>query len=94
MSDQNQQDPQPIIPSRRDRLRPLELVGFAAVLSVFASLIVILTTRDMQLMLISFGIAFIVALLVLALLGLGKAPSQEDVEAAKDLRRPDTDDWH
>lgn len=94
MSDSNQQEPQPITPTRRERLRPLELVGFSAVLAVFASLVVILTTRDIQLTLISLGIAFIVALLMLALVGLGKAPSEEDVEAAKDLKRPDTDTWH
>lgn len=94
MSDSNHQEPQPITPTRRERLRPLELVGFSAVLAGFASLIVILTTRDIQLTLIALGIAFIVALLMLALAGLGKTPSDEDVEAAKDLKRPDSDDWH
>ena len=94
MSDSDQQNPQPITPTRRDRLRPLELVGFSAVLAVFAALIVLLTTRDITLTLIALGIAFIAALMMLALVGLGKKPTAEDVEAAKDLQRPDTDGWH
>ncbi len=87
-------------PSRRDRLRPLELVGFSAVLAVFASLVVMLVLRTPE-GVVDFGRAgivagavFIVSLLTVALLGLGGKPSDEDVEARKDLNTPDKDGWH
>lgn len=84
-----------VTPSRRDRLRPLELIGFAAVLAVFAGLIVLFVTRDAVLAGAGFGIAFIVSLLMVALVGLGKPPSQEDNEAREDLQRPeDGKNWH
>lgn len=83
----------PVTPSRKDRLRPLELVGFSAVLAIFAGLVVLLTTRDLVLALIFFGVAFIVVVMVVALIGLGGKPSAEDDEARKDLQSPD-DVWH
>lgn len=84
-----------VTPSRRDRLRPLELIGFAAVLAVFAGLIVLLVTRDAVLATVSFGIAFIVSIMMVALVGLGKPPSQEDNEAREDLQHPeDGKNWH
>ena len=57
-------------PSRRERLKPLELVGMAAVLGVFAGLITFGGTRELPLASIFAGIAFIAALLVLAMLAL------------------------
>ncbi len=85
----------PVTPSRRDRLRPLELVGFAAVLGVFAGLIVLMATRDWVLALVFLGIGFIVSVLMVALVGLGGKPSAEDLEARKDLRSPDEGkNWH
>ncbi|RGE17355.1 ABC transporter ATP-binding protein [Leucobacter sp. wl10] len=83
-----------VTPSRRDRLRPLELVGFAAVLGVFAGLVVLMATRDWVLALIFLGVGFIVSVVIVALVGLGGRPSAEDLEARKDLRRPDGKNWH
>jgi hypothetical protein len=57
-------------PSWRQRLRPLELVGMAAVLGVFAGVIAVVGSRSIEVALILAGIAFIVALLVLAMLAL------------------------
>ena len=100
MTDPTQPEQTPINPSRRDRLRPLELVGFSGVLAVFAGLVVLLVLRtpegiaDFTRAGIVTGIIFIVSLLVLALLGLGAKPSEEDVEARKDLQSPDKDGWH
>ncbi|MBO1901250.1 ABC transporter ATP-binding protein [Leucobacter weissii] len=95
MTEPTPSDPQPsVTPTRRDRLRPLELVGFAGVLAVFAGLVVLLTTRDLALAGIFAGIGFIVVLLTVALVGLGGSPSEEDVEARKDLRKPDAGNWH
>lgn len=89
-----------VTPSRRDRLRPLELVGFAGVLAVFAAVVILLVLRDKSgvpnfaMAGIVAGIVFIVVTLVVALLGLGGKPSAEDVEARKDLQDPGSNDWH
>lgn len=86
---------EPVTPSRRDRLRPLELVGFAAVLAIFAGAIVLLTTRSIVLAGVALGIAFIVSIMMVALVGLGGKPSQDDLDARKDLQRPDDGkNWH
>ncbi len=85
----------PVTPSRRERLRPLELLVFSAVLGVFAGVIVLFTTRDIVLGLVFLGVGFIVSLMMVALVGLGGKPSKEDLEARKDLQRPDGDaNWH
>ncbi|KIP51412.1 hypothetical protein [Leucobacter komagatae] len=91
-SDQTPQEP--ITPSRRERLKPLELIGFSGVLAVFAGLIVLMGSRSFVLMLIFMAIAFIVSLVFVALLGLGGKPSDEDVAARKDLNKPQGGDWH
>lgn len=90
-----------VTPTRRDRLRPLELVGFAGVLAIFAGLVVLFVLRttdgvaDFATAGVVTGIAFIVTLLMVALVGLGGAPSEEDREARKDLHTDSTkDNWH
>ncbi len=94
MTEPAQPEPQqPVTPSRRDRLRPLELVGFSGVLAIFAGLVILLTTRDLVLTAITVIVGFIVVLMLVALIGLGGKPSAEDLEARKDLKGPDTD-WH
>lgn len=64
--------------SRRDILRPLELVGIAAVIAIFVGAIVLLATREWNLAFIFLGIAFIGALLVLAMLMLAVKPDEFD----------------
>ncbi len=61
-------------PPLRERLRPLELLAISAILGVFAGLVVLMATREIVLALIFFGIAFIVALVGLAMLALAVAP--------------------
>lgn len=86
----------PANPSRRDRLRPLELIGFSLVLAIFAALVVLMVTRNWTLTGIAAGVAFIVSVMMVALVGLGKAPSEEDRKAREDLRGPDNpqSNWH
>lgn len=79
----NEQQENPITPSKRDKLRPLELVGFSAVLAVFATAVVLFATRDFRLAAVVLGLVFIVSLMVVALIGLGIKPNPEDVEARK-----------
>jgi hypothetical protein len=62
------------IPSLREQLRPVELIGIAAVLSVFVGLVVLMATREPLLAVVFFGIAFIVVLVVLAMFVLGIKP--------------------
>jgi len=87
--------PTDVTPSRRDRLRPAEFIGFAAILAIFTGVIVYFTTREFALASIFTGVAFIAVVLVLALIGLGGKPSSEDLEARKDLQTPDDGNrWH
>lgn len=81
----------PVTPSRRDRLKPLELLGFSGVIALFAGLVILGVTRSLTLGLVFVVIAFIACVLMVALVGLGGKPSAEDLEARKDLRKPDGD---
>lgn len=61
-----------ITPSRRDRLRPLELLVLSGIVAVFVGAIVLASTRDIGLGVIFLGVAFIATLLTLALLALSE----------------------
>lgn len=76
-------------PSRQDRLKPFELVIMAAVIAVFIGLVVLLSSRDLQLAVIFFGISFVVSLVVIAMLALAVKPG---VAEKLDLREQDDDD--
>jgi len=65
-------------PSRRDRLRPAELVGFSAVLALFVGLVTLLATREWVLSSIAFGVVFIISLVVLAMFSLSFKPNAEE----------------
>lgn len=82
---QNENPKEAIVPSKKDKLKPLELVGFSAVLAVFATLIVLMGTRDIKLAAIVLGLVFILTLMVVALVGLGIKPNPEDLEARKSI---------
>lgn len=73
-------------PARRDRTRPLELLGLSGAFGLFTGLVVLLSTRDLVLALIFAGVAFIVGLVVLAMLALAVRPSGEE---QLDLREQD-----
>jgi hypothetical protein len=65
-------------PTRRQRLRPVELVVMAALVAGFIGVVVLITTRDLPLASIFAGVAFIVALLVLAMLALVETSDPTD----------------
>jgi hypothetical protein len=65
-------------PSRQELLRPAEMVGGAAILSVFVGLVVLFSTREWYLAGIFFGVAFIVTLVVLAMFALGFKPNESE----------------
>lgn len=54
-------------PSRREVLRPAELVGGSAILAVFAGLVMLMASRSWVVAVIGLGVVFIVALVVTAL---------------------------
>lgn len=64
-------------PSRKDRLRPAELLGFCGVLSVFVGVVVLLSTRDFALAAIGLGITFVIAAVVVAMLLLTGKPDTD-----------------
>ena len=65
-------------PSRRDRTRPVELIGLSAIFGVFVGLVVLMSTRELVLALIFAGIAFIVSLVGLAMLALAVRPDKDE----------------
>jgi amino acid transporter len=65
-------------PARRDRTRPVELIGLSAILGVFTFLIVFMGTREPLVALEFAGVAFIVGLVGLAMLALTSKPNEDE----------------
>lgn len=82
-------------PSRAERFRPAELIGLSFLLAIFAGVIVAVSTRDVTLGVIFLGVAFIVSLVMFAMLTLvagdpAAAPgATADEAAAADGPAPD-----
>ena len=76
-------------PSRRDRLRPLELVGLSFVLALFAAVVVLMATRNIETAGIALGIAFIGSLVGLAMLTLATKPNRIELGELEEQRRHD-----
>lgn len=65
-------------PSRREVLRPAELVGGSAILAVFAGVVMLMASRAWIVAAIGFGVVFIVALVVTALFVQSIKPTDEE----------------
>jgi hypothetical protein len=65
-------------PSRREVMRPAELVGGSALVALFAAVVILLGARSWLLTGIGFGVVFIVALVVTALFVQSLKPSDEE----------------
>ncbi|HWH26519.1 MAG TPA: hypothetical protein VNT53_07740 [Pseudolysinimonas sp.] len=65
---------QPTPPSRRDRTRPAELVGLAAIFAAVLGFVVLMSTREWLLAVEFAGGGFIISLVVLAMLMLAVSP--------------------
>jgi len=65
-------------PSRRERTRPLELLGLSAVFAIFVGVVVLMSTRELVLALIFLGLAFIISLVGLAMLSLAVRPDKDE----------------
>lgn len=75
----------PIKPSFRERMKPVEYLSFAGLAALFTGLTVLLTTREWLLVAIFTLLAFVVALLVVAtlLLSVNKDIDKNRLEEAK-----------
>jgi hypothetical protein len=74
-------------PSRRDRLRPAELVGFSAVIALFVGLITLMSIRQWDFAGIAFGVVFIITLVVLAMFSLSFKPNAEESQDLDEQNR-------
>jgi hypothetical protein len=73
-------------PSKRDVFKPVELIVLSAVMALFVGLTVLLATRNPLLAVIFFGVAFIVVLVVIAMMVLTFKPNKsEQTELDEDL---------
>ncbi len=75
-------------PTRRQRLKPLELVAMAAVTAVFVGGVVLLATRELELAAIFCGVAFILSLLLLAMFALVETGDDAEPSDEPVLMRP------
>jgi hypothetical protein len=71
-------------PTRHERLRPVELLAMAGIFGVFTGLVVLMSTRQLTLSAIFLGIAFIVGLVVLAMLSLAAKPDAAERREVRD----------
>lgn len=67
-----------VTPSLRDRLRPLELLVLSGIIGLFTGLVILYTTREWWLAGVGFGVAFIFAIMTIALLALSAKPNAEE----------------
>ena len=65
-------------PTRRERTRPVELLGLSGVIAVVIGVIAYFSTKDLTLAGIFAGVAFIVTLVVFAMLLLAISPRGGD----------------
>lgn len=75
-------------PTRRERIRPAELLGMSGVFGVFTGLVVLLSTRQPELSIVFLLIAFIVAVVVLAMLTLAAKPNEMERNEIDESDRP------
>jgi len=71
--------------SRRDRMRPFEVIGLAVIVAVFTGIVVISTTRNLTLAAIWLGVAFIVMLVGSATVVLMIQPKKQELADIEEL---------
>lgn len=75
-------------PSMRDVLKPVELLALAGAMGIFTGLIALMSTRDIVIALVALGVAFIVALVLLAMFALSVAPTEDEKRDIEEQDRP------
>lgn len=81
-------------PTLRDRLKPLELLIVSAVLGLFTGLVVLMSSRDLILSAVSFGIVFIVCLVAMAMFVLAIKPNKNELLDIEELDSSSKDSGH
>lgn len=71
--------------SRRDRMRPFEVIGLAVIVAVFTGIVVIATTRNLTVAAIWLGVAFIAMLVISATIVLMIRPRKEELADIEEL---------
>ena len=71
---------EPARPTRKEILKPVELLVISLILGLFVGLVVLLSTRQPLLAAVFFGIAFIMSLVVTAMFTLTFKPNAAEVE--------------
>lgn len=72
-------------PTLRDRLKPAELVVVSIVIGLFTGVVVMMSSRDWILSAVSFGIVFIVCLVVMAMFVLAIKPNKNELLDIEEL---------
>lgn len=67
--------------TRSDRLKPVEFLALSGGMAAFAGVVILIATRDLPLASIACGGTFIVALVVIAMLLVGKTSKPTDHDA-------------
>lgn len=78
-------------PEKSDRTRPAEILGLSGIFGLFTGLVVFMSTRELMLGLIFAGVAFIVSLVVIAMLVLATRPDKNEL---LDMDEQDRDAKH
>jgi hypothetical protein len=81
-------------PSKKDRLRPLELLVMSAIVALFTGVVVGISTRDIFLGVIFLGVAFILSLMTLAMLALSVKPDDAEKTDLNEQNHPDRPSAH
>ena len=71
--------------SRRDRMRPFEVIGLAAIVGAFTGIIVLVSTRNLTVAAIWLGVAFIAMLVMSATIVLMIQPRKEELADIEEL---------
>ena len=71
--------------SRRDRMRPFEVIGLAVIVGAFTGVIVLVSTRNLTLAAIWLGVAFIAMLVLSATIVLMIQPRKEELADIEEL---------
>lgn len=81
-------------PDRRDRTRPIELLGLSAALGAFVGVIAFMSTRDIVVGLVALGVTFILVLVIVATLALTISGPSADERTDLDEQDREQDRGH
>jgi hypothetical protein len=74
-------------PTRKDKIRPVELLVLSAIVAVFVGVVVAASARSIELGAIFLGVAFIVTLVTLATLAITGRPDDAEIMDLDDQDR-------